>query len=366
MKYTTLYIALFFSLSAVWAQKDEGRALLEYEKNTIDVFKNTVRSVVNVSNIRKVRPGFFNIESTDIPAGQGSGFLWDNKGHIVTNYHVIQDGDKFTISFQEDSGQNAAKETRTSSLKDAKQYEAKLIGAYPLKDIAVLKLVEIPKNIFPITPGTSSSLEVGQKAMAIGSPFGLDYTITAGIISALERQIKGIGGVSIHGMIQTDSSINPGNSGGPLIDSSGKVIGMNTMIYSNSGSSAGVGFAVPIDIINRIVPELIAKGKVTRPGLNIEPGGAYARQQFGIKEGIIVVSVKPGGTADRAGIRGVEKDDYGRYYLGDIILSINDFKVNNFDEIFNALDKYKVGDEVTIHFVRNNKVHQVKVKLEAI
>ncbi|EQC48376.1 trypsin [Bacteriovorax sp. BSW11_IV] len=328
--------------------QDESKNLLEYEKNTINVYQQNVNSVVNITNIRKVKRGFiFDYMSTEVPAGAGSGFVWDKDGHIVTNYHVVEDGDKFTVTFHNDK----------------KQYKAKLVGVEPLKDLAVLKLEERPGSLAPIITGNSKDLVIGQKAMALGNPFGLDHTITAGIISATGRSIKGIGGVSIANMIQTDTSINPGNSGGPLLDSTGRVIGVNTMIYSQSGSSAGVGFAVPIDTVKRIVPELIKHGKIVRPGFRIGVLPEPYRDRFGIKKGIVITYVDEDGPAGKAGMKGMTRDEYGRPYVGDILVKVDGKEVNNFDEIYNVLENYKVGDEVEIEYIRDDKVKKTKMKL---
>ncbi|MBC98238.1 MAG: 2-alkenal reductase [Halobacteriovoraceae bacterium] len=326
----------------------EAYSLLQSEKNTISVFQKNVKSVVNVSNIRIARSGWwFHAEEFEVPAGAGSGFVWDKEGHIVTNFHVIQGGDSFVVSFHQD------KET----------YEAEVVGTYPQKDIAVLKLKKKPSKLYPVTPGKSKTLKVGQKAMAIGNPFGLDHTITSGIISATGRKIRGVGGVHINGMIQTDCSINPGNSGGPLYDSQGRVIGMNTMIYSASGSSAGVGFSVPIDTINSIVPQIIKHGKVKRPGLGITLLEERLKHYFGIEKGIVVKYVSPSSPAAESGLEGIQKDRRGRYILGDIILEIDGQEVNDYDEIFNVLDKYNVGDKVDVTYLRGDEKRTTKLKL---
>lgn len=329
----------------------ERTDLLESEKNTIGLFENNVRSVVNVSNIRIARSGWwFHSEEMEVPAGAGSGFVWDDQGHIVTNYHVIANGDSFVVSFH----------------KDKETYDAEVVGIYPQKDIAVLKLKKKPKKLYPIRPGVSKSLMVGQKAVAIGNPFGLDHTMTAGIISATDRKIRGVANVTINGMIQTDCSINPGNSGGPLYDSAGSVIGMNTMIYSPSGSSSGVGFSVPIDTIKSIVPQIIKHGKVKRPGLGIGLLEERLKYHFGIEKGIIVKYVDPKSPAAKAGLEGMSRDRRGRYLLGDIILKIDGKEVNNYDEIFNVLDNYNVGDEVSVTFRRGDNVKDTKLKLMEI
>ena len=343
--FKTIFLILLFSLSI--PTFSQTKLLLEDERNTVSVFENTVKSVVNVTNIKKARRSYFDYDATDVPVGAGTGFVWDKSGHIITNYHVIEGGDSFLITFHGDK----------------KQYKAKLIGKVSNKDIAVLKLIERPKELYPINAGDSKGLKVGQKTMAIGNPFGLDHTITSGIISALERKIMGIGNVKIYGMIQTDASINPGNSGGPLLNSKGQIIGMNTVIYSKSGSSAGIGFAVPVDIIKRVVPDLIKNGKVTRPGIGIGPASEYQKARLGIKKGIVVLYVDPEGGAGKAGIKGFTRDQFGRHYPGDIILSIDKKKVNTIDDIYHVLEKYEVGNIVKAEILRDGKIRTKEIKL---
>jgi S1-C subfamily serine protease len=345
--FSILSLLTFSIASSASTFSEDQKRFLADEKNTISTFKDRVGAVVNVSNLKVARRSFFDMTAVDVPVGAGSGFVWNKDGYIVTNYHVVQGGDKFHITFH----------------KDKTQYKAKLVGAEPKKDIAVLKLEKMPKNLTNVEVGTSKDLLVGQKSMAIGSPFGLDHTITSGIISSLGRKIKGIGGVKIHGMIQTDSSINPGNSGGPLLDSSGKLIGMNTAIYSSSGSSSGIGFAVPVDTISKIVPQLIKHGKVIRPSLGIEILSNYERLSFGIDKGIVVTIVYDKSGAAKAGLEGISRDRYGRYYLGDIITHINDTEVNDYEQIYHALDKFKIGDVVEVRYIREDKVKRTKVKL---
>ncbi len=356
MRFRVLVAALAIAMAPQSYSREEvlqrdTKRLLENEVNTINIFKQGVKSVVNVSNVKYARTSWFSPTVSEIPFGVGSGFIWDNKGHIVTNYHVIMEGDSFLISFHGDK----------------KQYKAELVGAEPKQDIAVLKLKELPKEIFPIKVGRSNDLMVGQKTLAIGNPFGLDHTITQGIVSALDRKIPGIGDVTIHGMIQTDSSINPGNSGGPLLDSTGELIGMNTIIYSKSGSSSGVGFAVPVDSIKRIVPQLIKHGKVIRPGLGVGILPEYHKGRFGVTEGLVITFVDEDSGAYKAGIRGIQQDRYGKYYLGDVIVAVDGKEVSNFDDIYHALNKYKVGDEVEVTYLqKGEKKKKVKVKLTGI
>jgi len=323
--------------------------LLPVESKTIELYRRAVPSTVNVSNIKLAR-NFFEGE-VEVPQGAGSGFVWDEQGHIVTNYHVVENGNSFVVTFYNDT----------------KQYHAKIVGTAPEKDIAVLKLVERPAKIIPIERGTSKELLVGQHSFAIGSPFGLDYTLTTGVISALGRKIDGIGGVKINDMIQTDAAINMGNSGGPLLDSAGQLIGMNTVIFSTSGSSAGLGFAVPVDTIKSIVPQLITHGKVIRPGLGIGiVPASMQRRMFGSNKGLIISYIDEKGSAAKAGLKGMTQDEYGRMFLGDIIMTVDGKEVNSLDDIYQILDTKKIGDEVEVKFKREGKTQSTKVKLQAL
>ncbi len=339
---------LFIFLSISHA--NETTMLIENEKNTISIVSESVHSVVNVSSVAVART-LWHFDPIEIPTGAGSGFVWDNKGHIVTNFHVVESARRngsFLISFH----------------KDKKQYKAELVGAEPKYDIAVLKLKEIPKSLSPIKVSDSTSLQVGQKPVAIGNPFGMDHTVTAGIISALGRKIEGIGGVKIHGMIQTDASINPGNSGGPLLNSRGRLIGMNTVIFSKSGSSAGIGFAIPSNIIIRTVPQLITHGQVIRPGLGIGVFPDHIQADF--DKGLIIRSTISGGPAEVAGLQGIRRDRWGKPKLGDIILEVDGQKIRSFDDIFHVLDKHKIGDKVEVHYLRGNAKRKVTVTLTRI
>jgi S1-C subfamily serine protease len=342
-------ISLFILLSLFYFSAIASNKLLPVEEKTIEIYRKAVPSTVNVSNIRLARNMFYG--EVEIPQGAGSGFVYDSAGHIITNFHVVQGGSSFVVTFHN----------------DPKQYKAKIVGVAPEKDIAVLKLENLPPKLSPIVFGTSKELMVGQYSFAIGSPFGLDYTLTSGVISALGRKIDGIGGVKINDMIQTDAAINMGNSGGPLLDSSGQLIGMNTVIFSTSGSSAGLGFAVPADTIKGIVPQLIQHGKVIRPGLGIGIAPeSMKRRILGEDKGIIVSYVDEKGSAAQAGIRGMTQDQYGRTYLGDIIINVDAQDVNNLDDIYQVLDKRKIGDEIIIKYRREGKVLSSKVKLKAL
>ena len=343
MKPIFLMILILFSKTIL------GADLLPVESKTIEIYRKVVPSTVNVSNIKLSRNFYYG--EVEIPQGQGSGFVWDNEGHIVTNFHVVQGGNSFVVTFHNDQ----------------KQYRATIVGATPEKDIAVLKLEEKPAKLIPVAIGTSKNLQVGQYSFAIGSPFGLDYTLTTGVVSALGRKIEGVGGVKISDMIQTDAAINMGNSGGPLLNSSAELIGMNTVIFSTSGSSAGLGFAVPADTISRIVPQLIKHGKIIRPGLGISiVPDAMKIYRLQIKKGIVISHVDEKGSAAAAGLKGMTQDQLGRYYLGDIILSVDGQEVNSLDDIYQVLDKKNIGDTVDVKYRREGKDLKVKIKLKAI
>lgn len=341
--------AYLFVVLSLFSMVSWGADLLQVETKTIDIYRKAVPSTVNVSNIKLARNSFYG--EVEIPQGAGSGFVYDNNGHIITNFHVVQGGNTFVVTFHN----------------DPKQYKATIVGTAPEKDIAVLKLTEKPAKLSPIVFGSSKDLQVGQYSFAIGSPFGLDYTLTTGVISALGRKIDGIGGVKINDMIQTDAAINMGNSGGPLLDSSALLIGMNTVIFSTSGSSAGLGFAVPADTIKMIVPQIIQHGRVIRPGLGIGiVPDSMKRRIVGEDKGIIVSYVDEKGSAGKAGIKGMTQDRYGRTYLGDIILSVDGQDVNNLDDIYQVLETKKIGDEVMVKYRREGKILATKVKLQAL
>src|SRR6185369_5769617 len=242
--------------------------LNEAERATVELFHNAAPSVVFITSL-SVRRSAFRFNLTQIPRGTGSGFIWDDAGHIVTNFHVIQGGDAARVT-----------------LADQSTWDAKLVGTAPEKDLAVLK-IEAPRDrLRPIPIGTASDLQVGQHVFAIGNPFGLDHTLTTGVISALGREIESAARTPIRDVIQTDAAINPGNSGGPLLDSSGRLIGVNTAIYSPSGSSAGIGFAIPVDVVNRVVPDLIKNGRVPVPGIGIVAADEAAATRIGA-EGVV-------------------------------------------------------------------------------
>ncbi len=325
---------------------DDYSYLLPSERNTIEIFEKISSRVVNVSNLRYARVGFFSFDVTEVPAGTGSGFVWDSDGTIVTNFHVIQDADRITVSF-----------------KNGKSLPAKLVGFDQRKDIAVLRVkVDTVRSIGKIPMADSSKILVGQKAIAIGSPFGLDQTLTEGVISALGRSIPGFGGTTIRDMIQTDASINPGNSGGPLLDSRGYLLGMNTMIFSESGSSAGIGFALPANTINRIVTQIIKSGRVVQPSLGFEAFDSSINRQLNL-EGVIIRVITEGSGAARAGLRGTHRTRNGDIILGDIIVAIEDKKIRNIDDLQTTLEAFQVGDQVKVTFVREGKKRSLPVQL---
>ena len=324
--------------------KKERRFRIEDEQNTVDIFDNAGPGTVFVTQNQIVRDRY-TMRATEVPSGSGSGFIWDTDGHIITNYHVIDGSSHLTVT-----------------LYNQKTYPAKLVGGEPKKDIAVLKIDAPADELTPIPrPDDTYELAVGQKAIAIGNPFGLDHTITTGIISAMGRDQLGYGGVTIRDMIQTDASINPGNSGGPLLDSSGQLIGMNTMIFSKSGASAGIGFAVPFSTIKRVVPQIIRTGKAQQIGLGISILPDAIARRNGI-QGVIVRQVANNSPAARAGLRGVEQN-YRGTYIGDVIVGIDDKKVTNYDTLYNALDTHQPGDTIQVKIRREGKIISLPVEL---
>lgn len=321
--------------------------LLSDERNTIEVFRLVSNSVVFIKNT-ELRRTFFSRNVMEIPRGTGSGFVWDDQGHIVTNFHVVRDGNAFTVT-----------------LADGTAHDAELVGYDPNKDLAVLHIDPSGLSLKGVELGDSGDLLVGQKVLAIGNPFGLDQTLTTGVISALGREIQSVAGTTISDVIQTDAPINPGNSGGPLLDSSGQLIGVNTAIYSPSGSNAGIGFAVPASTVKRIVPQLIEYGKPKRAGLGISIIPDDLAQRWGI-QGVIIRDVVRGSPADKAGLQGSRVDQQGRVYLGDIIVGIDDHQIASYDDLYTTLDGFKPGDPVTIHYLRDDAPHEVKLRLEEL
>jgi S1-C subfamily serine protease len=320
--------------------------LAQDEKNTIELFKNISPSVVYITSI-EVQRDIFTFRALEIPRGTGSGFIWDENGYIVTNFHVIQNAQAADVT-----------------LADRSTWKAKLVGYEADKDLAVLK-IDAPKRLLqPIVVGTSTDLEVGQKVFAIGNPFGFDHTLTTGVISGLGREIESVTGRPIQGVIQTDAAINPGNSGGPLLDSSGRLIGINTAIVSPSGAYAGIGFAVPVDFVNRMVPQIIQYGKVIKPVLGINIAEDQMVRYLGA-QGVLVLNVTPGGPADKAGLRPTRRDDRGGILLGDLIVSIDENPVSENKDLFRILDSHNIGDTVKLRVRRSDEEIEFNVTLQA-
>ena len=320
--------------------------LAEDEQNTIEVFKNTAPSVVYITSI-SVRRNLFNLNVYEIPQGTGSGFVWDKQGRIVTNYHVISDANRLEVT-----------------LADHSIWKAVLVGAAPDRDIAVLQISAPKHKLFPLAIGNSDDLQVGQKVFAIGNPFGLDQTLTTGIVSALGREIKSVTGRTIQDVIQTDAAINPGNSGGPLLDSAGLLIGVNTAIYSPSGGSSGIGFAVPVHEVNRVVPQVIRHGRVIRPGLGISLAPRKLAGEFNLP-GVLILNVQPGSTAEKAGLRGT-RQVRGGLILGDSILAVNGKPVSDYNALRDTLEEYQIGESVSLTLLRDGEEVTITVPLEAM
>jgi S1-C subfamily serine protease len=317
------------------------------ERNTISVFESVSPSVVYITTVQYVR-NLFNRNVMRVPQGTGSGFVWDEQGRVVTNYHVISGAQEAMVR-----------------LGDQRSFRARLVGASPDHDIAVLQ-IDVPDALPPpIAIGSSAELRVGQSVLAIGNPFGLDHTLTTGIVSALNREVENETGGIIEDVIQTDAAINPGNSGGPLIDSAGRLVGINTMIYSPSGAYAGVGFAVPVDTINRVVPRIIAYGEYIRPTLGIEARDDVSRQLLGDAEGVVIIRVVAGSPADRAGLRAAEQTSAGRVRLGDVIEAIDGQPIENMAMLVNVLDAREFGDRVTVTVRRGEQRLEVPITLAA-
>ncbi len=317
------------------------------EQATIDLFKGSNEAVVYITTLM-VQRDVFSLNVMEIPRGAGSGFIWDDQGHIVTNFHVIE-------------GASSAEVT----LADHSKWPAKLIGVAPDKDIAVLKIDAPAAKLKAIPIGVSKDLQVGQFAFAIGDPFGLDQTLTTGIISALGREVQSPSGRPIQGVIQTDAAINPGNSGGPLLDSAGRLIGMNTAIFSPSGAYAGIGFAVPVDTVNRIVPQLIAYGKIARPGLGVNLAEDAVARRVGV-DGVLLINIARGSAAAKAGLRGTRRDNDGNIVLGDVIVAIDGQPIHDNDDLYKLLDNHEPGDRVKVTYQRENRKQTIEVALQAL
>lgn len=320
--------------------------LTDDESNNIAVYRDVSPSVVFVTNTQ-LRRNMFSLNTTEVPSGSGTGFVWDDSGLIVTNFHVVYGANKVTIT-----------------MGSGKSYEASLVGAAPEKDIAVLQ-IDAPEEVLePIPLGNSDDLVVGRKVLAIGNPFALDTTLTVGVVSALGREIRSFRDRTIKNVIQTDAAINPGNSGGPLLNSMGELIGVNTAIFSPSGASAGIGFAIPINTVKRIIPQLIEHGRLYRPVIGIETLSDNWARRFGVK-GVPVFSVQRGSPADIAGLVGVRTDARNNIHLGDVIIALDDEPVTNEDSLLTMLEQRQPGDSIKVTTLRDDEIFTYDVTLAA-
>jgi len=317
------------------------------EQRTIDVFRNASKSVVSIRTVAIHRDPF-SLDVLQIPRGVGSGFVWDREGHIVTNFHVIEQGNAFQVA-----------------LADSSEWDAEVVGRAPSKDLAVLKIEAPAKQLVPLARGRSTDLVVGQKALALGNPFGLDQTLTVGVLSALGRELSSGGGRVIHDVLQTDAAINPGNSGGPLLDSDGKLIGVNTAIHTPSGYSVGVGFSIPVDTVSGLVPQLISHGRPIQPGIGIELLPEHIERDMKRRglEGIPVGRVQRGSPAEEAGLEGPRQNRYGRFVLGDVIVAVDGKRPASRGELLDLFEAKGVGGTVTLSVERGGKQREVRVKL---
>ncbi len=318
------------------------------EQATIEIFERASPSVVFISTRQRVR-NIWTREVMSVPRGNGSGFVWDDRGHVVTNNHVIEGVSEATVR-----------------LNDGRSYKALLVGRSPAHDLAVLRINVAFDRPPPVPVGTSDDLRVGQKVFAIGNPFGLDYSLTSGLVSALDRSIRDDDGGLIEHLIQTDAAINPGNSGGPLLDSAGRLIGINTAIYSPSGAYAGIGFAVPVDSVNRVVPELIAKGLYQRPALGISIDADVNRaltRRLGVA-GVVVLQVHQGSAAEAAGLQGTVIDDGGNVIPGDVITALGGRPVKGIGDLLDNLERHRAGDQVSVAILRGEQELSVQVTLQ--
>jgi S1-C subfamily serine protease len=317
------------------------------ERGTVEIFERVAPSVVYITTLQQVRD-VWRRNAWEVERGSGSGAIWDERGHVITNYHVVAGADGVRVA-----------------LGDGRVAKARVVGASPEHDLAVLALSLDGSVPPPLPVGQSANLKVGQKVHAIGNPFGLDRTLTTGIISALDRSISGPDGPSINNLIQTDAAINPGNSGGPLIDSAGLLIGINTAIYSPSGASAGIGFAVPVDIVNRVVPQLIRDGRILRPTLGIETDDRYSREagrQLGV-QGLLVLGVTPGSGAAEAGLLPTGIDAFGNVAFGDVIEAVDGRPVRSRLDLLDVLEGRGPGDVAVLTVWRDGERVPVEVRL---
>jgi S1-C subfamily serine protease len=317
----------------------------EDEANSTEIFEKASPAVVYVTKTELRRRSVFSLDVLEIPSGSGSGFVWDESGLIVTNFHVIAGASGLHVT-----------------LHDGSEHEAELIGVAPEKDLAVLRLPQPPAGLVPLPLGDSSELSVGRKVLAIGNPFGLDTTLTTGVVSALGREIRSPAGRRKRRVIQTDAAINPGNSGGPLLNSLGQLVGVNTAIYSPSGASAGIGFAIPVNTLREVVPQLIAFGRILRPIMGVELASDRWRRRYGI-DGLPIVRVYPGLPAAEAGLRGVWRDARGDLRLGDVIVAIDGEEVGSHDDYLSIIEDHEPGDSIEVTTRLGDRERTLRVRL---
>ncbi len=343
-----LFTVLLFSALATGALAQDEVDYLSFatedEANSTEIFSKASPAVAYVTN-KALRRNLFSLNVQEIPRGSGTGFIWDASGLVVTNFHVIAGAQRLTVTLQ-----------------DREEYDAQVIGIAPEKDLAVLRMIEPPDDLVTLPLGDSSELTVGRKVLAIGNPFGLDTTLTTGVVSALGREIKSPSNRKIRGVIQTDAAINPGNSGGPLLNSLGQLVGVNTAIFSPSGGSAGIGFAIPVNTVKDVVPQLISFGRIQRPIMGLELASDRWIRRYRI-EGLPVVRVFPGLPADEAGLRGAYRNSRGDITLGDIITQINDTPIRRHDDYLSVLEASDVGEVVTVTTRRGDEEMRFEVTL---
>jgi S1-C subfamily serine protease len=340
-----LQLALLGTLAtAASAEIDYLTFATDDEANSTEIFRKASPSVVFVTNTA-LRRNFFSLNIQEIPQGAGTGFIWDESGLVVTNFHVIAGAHKLTVTLQ-----------------DRSEHRAEVIGLAPEKDLAVLRIEDPPDNLNALPLGDSSELTVGRKVLAIGNPFGLDTTLTTGIVSALGREIQAPDNRRIRGVIQTDAAINPGNSGGPLLNSLGQLVGVNTAIYSPSGASAGIGFAIPVNTVKDVVPQLISYGRVLRPIIGVELASDRWIRRYRI-EGLPVVHAYPGLPAAQAGMVGAYRGPRGEVVLGDVIVEVEGQPIASNNDFYDALEKHQPGDSVTVKTRRGDRNRSYRIKL---
>jgi S1-C subfamily serine protease len=342
----TVFVAAGIAFAQPRAVAPRG-ALGADEQANIELFRRVSPSVVHITTLGTERD-MFSMDVMQVPRGTGTGFVWDAQGHIVTNFHVIQGGTGARVT-----------------MADQTNHAAKLVGAFPDRDLAVLKIDAPAAKLPPMAIGTSRELQVGQRVYAIGNPFGLDQTLTMGIVSALNRSIESFNGRTIRGVVQTDAAINPGNSGGPLLDSAGRLIGVNTQIASPSGASAGIGFAIPVDEVNRIVPRLIRDGRFVRPALGVTAASPNLNRSLNLPRGVALVQVSANGPAARAGLQVFRRERGGDIVQGDVITAINDEPVRDLDDMLEQLERRAPGESVTLTLWRAGQTRKQAVTLAA-